>query len=232
MSAYDALPKNVNISLGSRLCTADGQIPFEAGKTYLLFGFGNGISGLVETYSPEDSTFHWTFGENIVELFVADQTFGYGSYSDDMDTGNMLFSWQKRKDADGVEYCTLTDDSLPFCAEYDGDWRAFLQSDAGAVWRDEIIPLCQRNHESVGVLLTDNVDSLLLFNDGSASMLDGRKFSASEYAGGDAVCLVSAAYASKNALSVGDRINLDLYQSDLNYRMSLTSVISKDFVPI
>lgn len=140
-------------------------------------------------------------------------------------SGNMLFSWRENREGAHI-WRSLTEDSLPFYAEYDGNWQEFLDSDAGAVWRDKVIPMCQINYESAGVILTDHINSLLLFNTGEASILEGRSFEAAEYASGEAVCLVSAAYALKNDLTVGDTINLDLYQAVLGYRESLGNALT------
>lgn len=226
LDAYDTIPQETEILLTSRLHTPDGQIPFKPDGTYFLFGVDMGMTtlydGLVRT-EVEGEIYHVS-REIPIEYFVADEIFSMGTHSGgyDEETGNYFFSWQKQQDTDGKKYLALTDESFPFYAEYEGDGRTFLESEDGTVWREKIIPLCQLNYESAGVILTDNIDSILLFNNGTANVLDGRKFVPQEYEDGSSVCMVSAAYAEENHLSVGDTIHMDLYRSDLNYQLSFT----------
>lgn len=79
--------------------------------------------------------------------------------------------------------------------------------------------MCQTNYESAGVILTDNLESMFWFNTGDAAIIEGRGFEAPEYANGEDVCLVSATYAMKNGLSVGQELELDLYRSKLTTRL-------------
>ena len=103
-------------------------------------------------------------------------------------------------------------DGWPFFAEYEGDWRDFLNTEEGRVWRDEIIPNCQRNHNSVPVLFTDNVQGLSQFCKEESALVEGRMIAPEEYKTGAAVCMVSVEYAQYNGLSVGDMLTLDLYK--------------------
>ena len=110
-------------------------------------------------------------------------------------------------------YTTYCEDALPLFAEYTGDWQDFLNTDEGKVWKDTIIPLAELNQNSVGVILTDNINSTYNFNTGVASILNGRAFSEEEYKNGSDVCIISASLALRNNLSVGDKISLDYYNS-------------------
>ena len=73
---------------------------------------------------------------------------------------DFLFTWQGVSSEDDGTYQRLEADSLPFCAEYEGSVEEFLASDAGQVWRETILPMCQTNYESAGVILTDNLESM------------------------------------------------------------------------
>lgn len=101
--------------------------------------------------------------------------------------------------------------SFPFYTEYQGSVEDFLNSEEGRVWKEEIIPMCRRNHESATVILTDNTQSIYAFNTGDASILEGRDLNYQDYLGGSNSCLVSAAYAQYHGLKVGDTLTLDLY---------------------
>lgn len=230
LPAYDILPEITEISFGSSLFTADGQVPFGEGKTYLLFGTYEGTMVEQNIY-PEEGEAMWNFPYPGEHRIAVDGKGDSGTSRSVFSDGNLLFSWQEVREGENVHFC-LTEDSFPFYAEYTGDLQEFLDSDAGAVWKDQIIPMCEINYESAGVILTDNVNSLLLFNTGEASILEGRSFEAAEYAVGEAVCLISASYALKNNLSVGDTVNLDLYQAELGYRNNFTSRFSGEMEPV
>lgn len=101
--------------------------------------------------------------------------------------------------------------AFSFYAEYQGSVEDFLNSEEGRVWKEEIIPMCQRNHESATVILTDNTQSIYAFNTGDVSILEGRDLNYQDYLGGSNSCLVSAAYAQYHGLKVGDSLTLDLY---------------------
>ena len=66
--------------------------------------------------------------------------------------------------------------------------------------------------------MTDNLQSMYAFNSGDVSILDGSLFTDKDYQIGNSVCLVSAAYAKVNGLSVGDTINLDYYNVEYEAR--------------
>lgn len=214
---YETIPEDTVITLCSYLYTAEGEIPFVQGRTYLLFGIDQGHTLIDDGFikAEPDGEIHGRIATDLLSM-------GGGSTGLRFDgsdiVGNLFFSWEEKEDSEGKRYYTLKEDSLPAYAEYTGDWKAFLESEEGTVWREELIPWCQMNYESVSVILTDNIDSLLLFNNGSAYTLEGRKFQKEEYANGDNVCMVSAAYAAKNNLAVGDTVNLDLYRTDLEYQ--------------
>ena len=233
---HDITPEKLTFFFQSWIRTEEGEVPFEVGHTYLLFGYHE---GLVPYYSVVPNPYHeegeprWVAMEEGVEFFRSDLApggrgggtvtyidFESGAFGD-ATGGNALFYWREVQGDDSpYPHKVLAESSLPFYAEYEGDWREFLESEEGRVWREEIIPLCQLNYETVGVILTDNIHSMLSFNDGRASILEGREISAEEYASGSPVCLVSAAYARKNGLAVGDTIDLDFYRAGCNYQLS------------
>lgn len=230
-SGYDTIPADVEIEVISWLYTKDGRIPFEPGKSYLLFGAEGGIYTVDEDFM--DITDMEMDGEPyqeaegvLIECIITDNVLSIGENS--LDERNPFFSWHTVKEDEIIAYHTLDEDSLPFCAEYEGAWQDFLESEEGEVWREKIIPWCQLNYESTSVVLTDNIDSLYMFNNGDADVLEGRKFQKEEYTKGDAVCMISADYAMKNNLSVGDVINLDLYQSDMEYMIDFVGSFSAD----
>lgn len=90
-----------------------------------------------------------------------------------------------------------------------------MNTEAGAVWKDTIIPWTQICQNSAAVILTDNLNAIYNFNTGAASILEGRAFSQEEYDLGSNVCLISAAFAKHNNLSLGDTVTMDLYDTGM-----------------
>ena len=73
------------------------------------------------------------------------------------------------------------------------------------------------------MILTDDVKSMYFFNSGDASILDGAFFTDADYRDGNAVCLVSAAYAKQNRLSVGDTMKMDFFHNQ--YQMTMYTIL-------
>lgn len=206
--AYEAYPLET-VGTGG-LFTSDLQIPFTEGKNYLLFGMTYGFATDIDAQAYQyivkaDQAGHQTL------LF--DHAVGTA-------LGDSLLIEGDRVEADGKFYSAMSADQLPIYQEYEGNPEDLLSSEEGAPWRETWIPMCERNYASANVLLTDNLYSILAFNDGTASILDGRDFTQEEYETGSEVCIVSSAYAQKNGLSLGDTLNMDLYSCDSALAMS------------
>jgi len=208
----------------------DGSVPFEVGKTYLIRGFYHDYP-IIEVIDEEktEETGIWQFyktqyspaldlaGQRSLSLHSFTRP---GEVTIYVRPGEEQSPWLKDfgyetilRSEDMVTYNVPLVGSLPFFAEYSGDWREFLDTAEGQVWRDEIIPMCEMNHESAAVMLMDQLNGLYLFNVGEASILEGETISPSQYNSGTPVCLISASYAKANGLAVGDRITLDFYNS-------------------
>ena len=215
LPAYDILPEATEITLGSSLFTADGQVPFAVGKTYLLLVLMK-VHMLCRTMNLRNRSLCGRFPprESTALLLTVRETMEHPGTAT-METCCFPGS-RSKKERMSISASRRT--PFLFTQSISGELQDFLNSDAGKVWQNEIIPMCALNYESASVILTDYVNSLLLFNTGEAGILEGRSFEAEEYADGEAVCLVSAAYALKNNLSVGDTVNLDLYQAELGFR--------------
>ena len=177
----------------------DLTVPYEVGKRYVVRGFIDSVMNV--NINPNYMSI---IGKNYCLGFNLWQTNSYEVKMPDLYP-------EKRQREDGVYYIVTCAGSLPYFAEYDGDWRDFLNSDAGAVWRENIIPWTSMNQSAVSVVLTDNIYDSFNFNAGKALVMEGRAFSEREYANGDDVCLVSAAFAEMNGINVGDTVEIDCY---------------------
>lgn len=204
--AYDCFPVPDTVNVSSLIYEKDGIIPFEVGKTYLVFG-------QYEDYFVERKGTGYkqntSRGRNI-EPFLESRGV-----------------WENCEmgERDGQVYYYPPEGQIPWVCEYEGTVEEFLASDAGSVWNNVILPMCRINQQSAAVILTDSIQSMYAFNTGEKSLLSGRFFTNKEYEEGASVCIVSAAYAEVNELQLGDTLTLDLYDSGFS---ELNSTASKE----
>ena len=233
MDAYDLPPHHDKLYVTEKLYDRDGEIPFTVGNTYLLRGqYGDYPIGptnvLVE---DEHGEYHWEQGFKRLDdieiggrslSLMGDGDLIFSSISDlGVTDGVQNFIKEKLQYPDS-ELCYWTTPAVcwPYYAQYEGDWRDYLETEQGRIWKEEIIPSFEVNHASATVMLTDNLETMYNFNTGDASILEGRSFEQAEYQNGDSVCLVSASYAKLNGYDIGDSISLDYYDtgfSQMNY---------------
>lgn len=219
-NAYSGVP--IKAVTCSGLLTKDRTIPYSPGKTYLLFG----VDQMSYTIEQRDGKFMYVPDEEQLDSRIL-----RWSLTPMADNG-FLFSWDWWIE-NGYGLTSITSDSLPCRAEYTGSWDEFLSGREGRIWRDTILPMCEKNYAAATVILTDNVNSILAFNNGTASILEGRVISSREYKNGDRVCLVSAAWAKKNGVSVGDTIHMELYEAHVIRATTLTSPVgSMDYATV
>ena len=224
VDAYDHPLGDDLLSCGSRIFTSDGDIPFEPGKTYLVRGaywdyevrakFGNdatGASGFEVVGAIRDNGLR----DRILLMDPASPMMSYPGTKIGLISGWDNWTVEQKKDPDsGLFYwCTPEENCWPYFVEYTGDWRDYLETEDGSVWKNEIIPYFERNHSSVPVILTDNVESMYYFNTGVGSIMEGDYFSDEDYKNGNPVCMISAAYAQVNGLSVGDSLHMDFHNT-------------------
>lgn len=233
IDAYNLPPYEDVLYLAGRLYTRDGNVPFEIGKTYLIRGryWDYDIVGSYQWIVNEDGEdqIAWVLErdlnadfKNRTLIFNTEYPLHTGlGVGETTGVTNGLPNWTlewKQNIETGEYFCTTPEDCWPYYAEYEGSWQDFLETTGGQVWKDEIIPNFEMNHSSVPVILTDNIHSMYAFNSGDVSILEGSAFSDDDYRNGNNVCLVSAAYAQVNDLSVGDTINLDYYNTTYEAR--------------
>ena len=200
-AAYDVFPEPDSVHIVSSICEANGDVPFEEGKTYLVLGQYQDYPVVRRGKGFKQQT-QWR--RYIVPFPEIDSNLNEEVSSLQTGEHNRLI------------YQYPTPGQLPWVCEYTGTAAEYLSSDAGTVWREEILPLCQINQESVAVILTDSIESMYSFNTGNNELLSGRFFTREEYKEGADVCVVSAAYAELNDLQLGDTIRLDYYDSGVS----------------
>ena len=196
--AYNTFPRPDSVHIYSDVRESNGAVPFEKGKTYLVFGQyqDHRVVRSADGYDQvkNENRYIVPFPEINSNFYGEPSSLELGSYN-------------------GLDYHFPAAGQLPWVCEYTGSVTDYLNSDAASTWREDIVPLCQLNYESAAVILTDRAESMYSFNTGDEALLSGRFFTDEEYTNGDDVCVISAAYAEQNGLRLGDMIQLDYYDS-------------------
>lgn len=196
--AYNTFPRPDSVHIYSDVRESNGAVPFEKGKTYLVFGQyqDHRVVRSADGYDQvkNENRYIVPFPEINSNFYGEPSSLELGSYN-------------------GLDYHFPAAGQLPWACEYTGSVTDYLNSDAASTWREDIVPLCQLNYESAAVILADRAESMYSFNTGDEALLSGRFFTGEEYTNGDDVCVISAAYAEQNGLQLGDMIQLDYYDS-------------------
>lgn len=104
------------------------------------------------------------------------------------------------------------------CTEINGSLEDFLADPANSKWVERI-NRAENQYHTVDVLGTDLLDSIYLFHEKTAFVSEGRSFEAADYEKGNKVCLISESVAYASGLSVGDKIELDMYDGSIEYEI-------------
>lgn len=239
---YDIPNERNDIWISEFIMEKDGTVPFKEGETYLIRGFfydydvyqfmrlKDKDKNEIEYYWERNMGEEWRENEN---LLVERQRFEFlpiwlpydpaepfagiddnGHVLEIIENFRTMYTETSIKNEAGFPYTIVTaqDGEWPYYAQFEGSWQDYLNSEEGRVWKEEIIPACQRNWNSAPFMVTDNIQGLYFFANGDASLLDGRYITQEEYDSGAKVCMVSAAYAQYNDLQVGDSVLINLYK--------------------
>ena len=100
-------------------------------------------------------------------------------------------------------------------AEMTGTLEEMLAGENGT-WLQGLIRECEVSNNSITVIATERLNSILPFNQRELGITQGRDFTAKEYAEGAPVCILSELLAQMNGLTIGDTLTMELYRYDVN----------------
>ena len=103
--------------------------------------------------------------------------------------------------------------TLPTIAKVDSSAEAFLESEAGRLWK-EYLSYLQINRQSFAVLGVDDLMATGDFAKETATIVAGRNFTEKEMKNGERVCVISEDVALLSGLTIGDQITLHFYRTD------------------
>lgn len=90
------------------------------------------------------------------------------------------------------------------------DFDAFLNETGHDIWRD-FREVWQKQQHSVPVIGVDRLESMFVFVNGEAEIVEGRSFAPEEYASGAHSLIISEKTAELGGLAVGDTISLSRF---------------------
>ena len=180
---------------------ADGNIPLEAGKRYLIWGV---------YCAPQIMQVGFNEWEEDVSdaptLTLGHQMLYPGGFEEDIQLINGKYHARKR-----------VLDAYPVCAELAEGTSAedFLSSVAGETW-ENVRELCDVTRQSVPVIATQKLESMLAFNTLQTPIVQGRSFTEAEYESAAKVCVLGSEYAVKNGIHIGDMLPLSFYDTHIS----------------
>lgn len=196
VSLHNAYTPPKELSVYGNITDERGRIPFEEGERYLVWGVYTGQT-IIQVGT------HWEVDDMIPAQLHLGHDVIYRSFDEFYEQNGKLYLDRKMKEG------------YPICAklEDEEDAAAYLASSMGTDWQENIMEICNITSQSVPIMTTNKVESLLLFNSYDASIIEGRSFTTDEYKNGSKVCIIGADYAGENGLEPGDTISLSFYNS-------------------
>ena len=203
--------------------------PLEVGQRYIFSGI----------YDPSCSrrgfgNLDWprTQGEHHPWLFVSERFSVPGASIDFSDLiqrdGRLVNYLDVTRDYDAwftegksVPIAKNSDKMHPGVTRLDGSVEDLLQADA--LWAQTVEDYRRQLH-SFPVLGTQALETMYVFNQSDAVMIEGRSFTQEEYASGAKVCVISETAALTGGIGVGDTIHLSQYITGQNGNEGNTSL--------
>jgi hypothetical protein len=197
----DAYAPPDTLKITGDILSTDGNIPLTVGKRYLIWGVYYAPQiiqvGLNEWEIDPDDVPALTLGH--------DMLYPGGFAEEDF----QLLNGKNHAAKHMLE-------KYPICIELpDGmNAEAFLTSAAGEAWKS-VRELCDVTYQSVPVIATQKLESMLEFNTNQTPIIEGRSFTEEEYKSVAKVCVIGSEYAVKNGLHIGDTLSLSFYDASI-----------------
>lgn len=191
----------------------------ESFEAFDALGLKLGEKYLVYSYYYIDRV--WKYGNDYVGCLVGDEIIYddnvyYVSRDGTITPANIT---EKTYIGENGETVTCTPEeyverySLPSIAHVPNGAEAFLASEEGAEWREQIENI-EINEHAFPVIGVQKLGYITDFAREDARIVEGRDFTAKELEGGANVCVISETLAAMNGISVGDTIDLNYYLYD------------------
>jgi hypothetical protein len=186
--------------------TSDNQKPFKVGEKYIIYAYVDGLN-------PNN---------DYLSATVDKWAYDYHKYEEIIFYDPATMKEEFSEMPDDKPYFKLTDDSLYMMQRIETTAEDFLEQDNG-LWSDRV-EQCYVTQHSVEIVLTNNINSIYMFNNGDAYIIQGRNITKEECSSGANVCIVSTQFSSMNNIKVGDKLKLNVYEN--NFKI-VSHIISK-----
>jgi hypothetical protein len=195
----------------------DGDLDgfFRVGEKYIVYG---DISYVSEYFADEYYPSLYFADASDLDMGRIDIRSNVDSVEIDEDTINALGMPAdlkiNRVDILDCYYWQYNNDDSQY-AKIEGSVDDFLASEKGVKWSN-IINECEVTTKSLMMRLTYNLDSILVFNQDMANIVEGRTFTDEEYSAGSKVCIISSEIAEYNGIEIGDMLDLSFWHNGFN----------------
>ena len=208
----------------------DGSFPVEEGKRYIVMGYQYSQGGNASKDNPG-----WYYAlpsdKNMPNALYMDII---GSNYEIVETSVIKERYEFHEDIRHLlARYYITEESLPMSVrdgipkydpdlgyegytwfELNGNLEEALDSPQGR-FISEALSVAEISYNSLELLTTNDINSLLRFNQRTNKITAGRAFNRSEIENGAGVCVISEQLAELNGLSVGDVLPLQMYRIKL-----------------
>lgn len=125
------------------------------------------------------------------------------------------------EEGNSIPVAQISDKMHPGVTRLEGSVEELLETDT--LWA-QTVENDQKQLHSFPVLGTQALETMYVFNQSDAVMIEGRSFTQEEYASGAKVCVISETAALTGGIGVGDTIHLSQYITGLNGNEGNTSL--------
>lgn len=195
--------------------------PLEVGQRYIFSGLydpmcgGRGFGNL--DWPRTNGEFHpWLFVSERFSIPGANHGFTDLIEEDGRLVSYLDVDWDysvSGEEGNSIPVAQISDKRHPGVTRLNGSVEELLQTDA--LWAQAVEDYRRQLH-SFPVLGTQALETMYVFNQNDAVMIEGRSFSQEEYASGAKVCVISETAALTGGIGVGDTIHLSQYITGLS----------------
>lgn len=204
---YTDTQKDMDLmNLTGTYITTDNKAPLKVGEKYIFYVYLLG-------YDVTDDWFIGTIDKWRYDYYKYEEYVEYDPVTMAEEFGEL--------DEDEI-FLKISDASLYMMKELDTTAYEFIEGDNG-IWADRVNE-CIITQHSLEIVLSDCINSIYMFNNEKAYIVQGRDITKEEFKNGANVCIVNSLFASGNKLKIGDKLKLNIYENDFKIISSTINI--------
>ncbi|OQC01309.1 MAG: MacB-like periplasmic core domain protein [Firmicutes bacterium ADurb.Bin099] len=185
-----------SVEIAGTYMTADNKSPFKVGEKYIVYL-------MCHEYYPSHKNINGRVDKSGEDFYKYEEMVEYSSATMKEEFGEFK---------EGKPFYKVTNPDLHTVQMIETTAYDFIEKEQG-IWAKRV-EKCKITQHSAELVLTNSMKSILMFNTNDAYIVVGRNITDEEYESGANVCIVSASFASKNNLSIGDKLSFNVYEND------------------